>query len=329
MGIKPGLQREVLPARLHPLPGSVLTFLLPCEEKLCECRWRLPPLRSSCGFQTSPLSLPTDLVGETPEFSRIPLCTISSVHVRRRLHRYSSVSLSTTSKRVSVSTALMRCTTWKGGKQLSGKPGTSWLWQELDPRTINSPTLSRSFRLAAGREFCCRFQLSVMGEKGRAWLWGTPRMKHLLPAAPGDDGDASFHPMPCNRPDSSAQGHCTNHPGSPALLRQELSRRLLHCPPSIKNPAAWFCSLEGQHNLSHQANSLAHPHFLDLTFSPDTHGRVEIREAQGGTKHPRMHSLAGLPLLGALHPTGVPATPHPGWIYEGNNPICTFIPSLC
>lgn len=39
---------------------------------------------------------------------------MSSVQVRRRLRRYSSVSRSTTSKRVSPSTALMRCTTCRG-----------------------------------------------------------------------------------------------------------------------------------------------------------------------------------------------------------------------
>lgn len=108
----------------HCATGSALTFLLLWEEKLCECRCRLPAFSSSCGFHTSPLSLPTDLEGEMLEPSRIPLCAISSVHVRRRLHRYSSVSLSTTSRRVSVSTALMRCTTCKGEGEVSRSPET-------------------------------------------------------------------------------------------------------------------------------------------------------------------------------------------------------------
>lgn len=122
-------------------PRSALTFLLPCEEKLWECLWRLPPLRSSCGFQTSPLSLARALAGGTAELSRIPLCTMSSVQVSRRLHRYSSVSLSTTSKRVSVSTALMRCTTWERQGQLSTSPGDTQGWQELHPRAMSSPTM--------------------------------------------------------------------------------------------------------------------------------------------------------------------------------------------
>lgn len=102
-------------------PSPALTFLLPCEEKLWEFLCRLPPLRSSCGFHTSPLSLP--LEGGRAGLSRMPLCTMSSVQVSLRLHRYSSVSLSTTSSRVSVSTALMRCTTWGGQGQLSTSPG--------------------------------------------------------------------------------------------------------------------------------------------------------------------------------------------------------------
>lgn len=77
------------------------------------------------------------------EPSRIPLCAISSVHVRRRLHRYSSVSLSTTSRRVSVSTALMRCTTCKGEGEVSRSPETPhFLGGELYLRTLSPLVLS-------------------------------------------------------------------------------------------------------------------------------------------------------------------------------------------
>lgn len=311
----------------HAPPDSALTFLLPCEEKLCECCWRLPPLRSSCGFQTSPLSLPTDLVGEMLEFSRIPLCTISSVHVRRRLHRYSSVSLSTTSKRVSVSTALMRCTTWKGEEQLSRNPGTSQLWQELDHQL---PHTLLQLRSCCRVQVCCHFQTSVMGEKGRVRLWGTPRMECLVPAAPGEDGDGSFYSMSCNPHDSSAQGSCTDHPGSPALLRQELSEAA-SLTPEHQKPSCLVLPLRGTTQSVPPSKQSCTPSFplSGASSSHHTQGRVESRGAQGGTEHPCMHSVAGLPLLGARHCTGVPATPRPRWIYERNNPICAFIPSPC
>lgn len=49
--------------------------------------------------------------GEEDEGGAAPRTAISSVAVRRRLRRLSCVSLSTTSNLVSLSTALIRCTT--------------------------------------------------------------------------------------------------------------------------------------------------------------------------------------------------------------------------
>lgn len=145
---------------------SALTFLLPCEEKLCEFLWRLPPLRSSCGFQTSPLSLARPLEEGRAGLSRMPLCTMSSVQVSRRLHRYSSVSLSTTSSRVSVSTALMRCTTWRGQERLSTSPGDTQGGRSC------AQGLSAPPQCWSGKGLC--FQLVLVGQKGKSKALGDP-----------------------------------------------------------------------------------------------------------------------------------------------------------
>lgn len=173
-----------------------------------------------------------------------------------------------------------------------------------DLRPVNSPTLSAASVWLQGA-LCCHFQPSVTEEKAL----GDPQDEMLVPCSLGDDGDGFSHPMPCNPRDSSAQGSCQttlHHPLSSGAFTEAAS-----LPPKHQKP--WFCPSEGQHSLSHQANSPAHPHFLDLgcRSSPQTQGRVENQGAQGGTKHPRR--LWWLSCLCRVLPTGgVSSYPPPG-----------------
>lgn len=97
--------------------GGQLTFFAALEGDLLVgfCTW---PLSVTGCLDTEPFSRfllgedgTEDGGGEGEDGGLAPMTAISSVAVRRRLRRLSCVSWSTTSSRVSLSKALIRCTT--------------------------------------------------------------------------------------------------------------------------------------------------------------------------------------------------------------------------